>query len=756
MPNDDLLAAAVSHHKAGRLDLAASLYDSILASQPGHPDALHNSALIAFSRGDSKEAIARLRRATDAAPGRAVAHNDLGAVLRMVGRLPEAAAALERAVAIDAGYADAWNNLGIVRRALGDYHAARSALERAAALKPQFAPTHNALGGVLKALGDHEGARSAFSRAIALKPDYAEALTNLGLALLDQGRPNEAIAPLAKAVDLVPDRGEVWLNLGLAQRECGRTGDAIAAFRRAVNIAPKLAQAWNALGGTLAKEDEHQTACEAFERAAVLEPGNAEILSNYGLSLSKVGRDAEALAVLERALAVDPHNSQALFNRGVVCQQLGDFAGALAGWRAALAEDPGNREARSNLIFSMQYEDGVSGDQLFEAGREYDRVHGDPERRFKNWPNVREPERRLRIGYVSPDFREHSVAHYVEPLFAAHDPSAVALFAYAEVARPDAVTRRLQSLVSNWRSTAGMDASSVARQIRSDGIDILVDLAGHSANNRLDVFALKPAPMQATWLGFPGTTGLSAIDYRLTDEVADPSGAENVSSEAIVRLPRGFHCWRPPATDIPVALRNATTPPAFGSFNNVQKLSPATIALWSRILRRVPDARLVLKSFWLSRAGAVAHLQRAFAEHGVAPERLALSGFIPEVASHLAAYGEIDVALDPFPYNGTTTTLEALWMGVPVVTLRGERHAARVGASLLSQLGATEWIADDPDRYVELAVAIMADRSTLAQLRHQLRGRLAQSSICDCAGFARALESAYRSMWRRWCAAPAS
>jgi predicted O-linked N-acetylglucosamine transferase (SPINDLY family) len=753
MSTGDLLAAAVAHHKAGRLDQAASLYDTILAEEPVHAEALHNSALIALQRGDKDEAIRRLRSATEAAPGRAVAHSDLGAALRLAGRLPEAAQALERAVATDPSYADAWNNLGIVRRAMGELPAARDALERGIRIRPDFAPALNALGGVLGALGDAAAARAAYGRAIALKPDYAEALTNFGLSLLDAGKPAEAMAPLSKAAELVPERGEVWLNLGLAQRGCGKAKEAIASFRRAVAATPGLAPAWNALGSALAKEEDHQGACETFARAAALEPRSADILSNFGIALSKTGRNEEALATLGRALAIDPRHGDALFNRGIVRQQLTDFDGAVADWQAALAAEPGNRDARSNLIFAKHYDEAVDGAALLAAARDYDRIHGHPSEQFTHWPNPRDPERRLRIGYVSPDFREHSVAHYVEPLLAAHDPGSVEIFAYAQVANPDAVTARLQAIVRNWRFTNGVGAMDVAQRIREDGIDILVDLAGHSANNRLAVFALKPAPVQATWLGFPGTTGLSAIDYRVTDAVADPPGSEAHSSERLLRLPRGFHCWRPPVASRPAGRRTGGSGPIFGSFNNLQKISPATVALWSEILQRVPDARLVLKSHWLSRPGAAERMRHAFAAHGIAAERLSLSGFIPEVADHLAAYAEIDIALDPHPYNGTTTTLEALWMGVPVVTLRGERHAARVGASLLSQIGAQDLIAETPGGYVKKAVALAGDRAALAALRERLPRQLSTSSLCDCAGFARDLENAYRAAWRRWCGA---
>lgn len=753
MAIDDLLAAALAHQKAGRLDQAASLYESILVDAPGQPDALHFSALIALRRGDTDEAIARLQRAAAAAPARAIVHNDLGAALRFAGRLAEAAASLERATALDPRYADAWNNLGIVRRAMNDYPGAGAALERAVALRPDFAPSHNALGGVLRALGDASGARNAFERAIALKPDYVEALTNLGLLLQAEGDPGAAVAPLQKAVALTPRMAEPLLNLGLAQHAAGDRDAALQSLRDAVARNANLAAAWNALGIVEAARGASAASCDALARAVKLDSRSAEFLANFGLSLHKAGRNEEARDALKRALAVDPGYADAIFNRGVICQQEGDFAGALADWKATLEADPGHRLARSNLLFALHYEPAMDGAGLLEEARLFDRLHGRPAQQFRAWANPRMAERRLRIGYVSPDFREHSVAHYIEPLLAAHDPAAVEVFAYAELKRSDAVTERLKSLVGQWRSTSDQRDEDVARQIRADGIDILVDLAGHSAGNRLGVFALKPAPVQVTWLGFPGTTGLSAIDYRLTDALADPAGAEAQSSEILVRLPRGFHCWRPPAGAPPPARRDASRPPSFGSFNNVQKLGADTIAAWSAILRRVPEARLLLKSSWLSRPRAVEALRGAFGGHGIAEERLILSGWLEGAAAHLAAYGDVDVALDPFPYNGTTTTLEALWMGVPVIALAGQRHAGRVGLSLLHQAGARELVCDTVDGYVGDAVALIDDRPRIAAYRQDLRGRLAGSALLDVAGFARDLEAAYRAMWQRWCTA---
>ena len=566
--------------------------------RPHHADALRYSALIALRRGDAAAAIERLDRAAAAAPQKPVIHNDRGASLRLAGRLAEAKDALQRAIELEPGYADAWNNLGIVLRAIGDFAGARDALERAAALQPRFAPTYNALGGVLQALGQSDAAQAAFERAIEIKPDYAEAATNLGLLLQARGALPAALAQLQKAASLAPNVAEPHLNLGLAQHAAGQLDASSESLERAIRINPRLAPAWNALGIVRAARGNFAASCEALGRAVALAPQSAEYLGNYGLSLHKAGRGDEALAALERAVAADPAHADAVFNRGVVRHHQGDFAGALCDWKATVTAEASHRVARSNLIFALHYEAVADGAGLFAEARHYDRIHGSPAHRFSDWPNVPDAGRRLRIGYVSPDFREHSVAHYIEPLLAAHDRGQVELFAYAELKRRDSVTERLNALVDRWRPTSGLRDDVVARQIRDDAIDILVDLAGHSADNRLAVFALRPAPVQATWLGFPGTTGLSAIDYRLTDDVADPAGAEADASETLIRLPRGFHCWRPPAGTPDIVQRARVGAPVFASFNNVQKISIATVAAWAEILGIAAGATLRLKSSW--------------------------------------------------------------------------------------------------------------------------------------------------------------
>jgi protein O-GlcNAc transferase len=343
----------------------------------------------------------------------------------------------------------------------------------------------------------------------------------------------------------------------------------------------------------------------------------------------------------------------------------------------------------------------------------------------------------------------------VEPLLRGHDRQKVEVFCYAEVTRPDSFTARLQGLADHWRVTVGLSDQRLAERIRTDGIDILVDLAGHTAGNRLPVFARKPAPVRVTWLGYPNTTGLKAIDYRLVDAVTDPDGeADAWASETLVRLEDGFVCYRGlrdgPELTPPPCLKTGTV--TFGSFNNPAKVSTATFDAWAKLLSRLPQARLLLKGMWFADASTCALFLARLGERGVAADRVELVTWLP-AAEHLALYHRVDIALDPFPYNGTTTTCEALWMGVPVITLRGHRHAGRVGASLLTRIGLTDLIAHSIEEYVEIAVALAGNSGRLDDLRRALRPRMAASTICDERAFACKMEAAFRSMWQHWCAA---
>jgi predicted O-linked N-acetylglucosamine transferase (SPINDLY family) len=577
-------------------------------------------------------------------------------------------------------------------------------------------------------------------------------LWRAGLGTFRAGRLEEAEASFRALLAVEPDHAPSHHLLGVIAFARGRSADALSSLARATALDPHLAQAQNDLGAVLQLEGRNEEALAAYRRALTLEPRHPMFHFNLGSALQASGALAAAIAAYRAALALEPRYSAARVNLGNALLDQGRLEEARTTYRAARDGEPENADAHSNLLRALHYDESLAPDAMLAAHRGWNAAHG------SNAPpsphgNAAEPGRRLRVGFVSPDFRTHSVAYFFEPLLAAIDRGAVESFCYANVMRPDAVTARLASLADHWIPIFGVPDAAVAERVRADGIDILVDLAGHTAGHRLGLFALKPAPVEATWCGYCDTTGLDAIDWRLTDAVADPEGAERWTAERLMRLPHGFLCYAPD----PAAPAVASLPArkaghvTFGSFNALPKLSPATIRPWAQILIAVPDARLFLKAPQLRDSGARDLLLSRFETLGVAPDRIELAPSIASAREHLALYGRVDIALDPFPYNGTATSCEALWMGVPVIALRGRVHAARVGASLLTQIGLEELIASTPEEYIARAVSLARDLDWLERLRQGLRARLNASPLMDRAGFARDMEAALRAMWREWC-----
>ena len=524
--------------------------------------------------------------------------------------------------------------------------------------------------------------------------------------------------------------------------------------RRADAKLGSLAGSHYNLGNLLSKQGRLDEAVAAYRQAIGIKPDYADAHSNLGAALAAQGRLDEAVAAYRRAIGIKPDYAQAYSNLGIALTWRGKLDDAAAAYRRAIEIKPSFSKAFSGLLSMLNYDDKSTNADLFAAHREWDERYGQQVERFTAYANDRDPARRLRIGYLSPDFREHSVAYFVEPLLRGHDRQKVEVFCYAEVTRPDLVTTRLQGLADHFLVTVGLSDEQLAERIRTDGIDILVDVAGHTGGNRLLVFARKPAPVQVTWLGYPNTTGLKAIDYRLVDAVTDPVGeADAWASETLVRLKDGFLCYSglrdgPEPTSAP-CLRTGTV--TFGSFNNPAKASTATFDAWAKLLCRLPRARLLLKALSFADASTRALFLDRFSERGVPAERVELMASQPDPIAHLALYQGVDIALDPFPYNGATTTCEALWMGVPVITLRGHRHAGRVGASLLTQVGLTDLIADSIEEYVEIAVALAGNPKRLDELHRILRPRVAASPLCDEGAFAIKMEAAFRTMWQDWC-----
>lgn len=600
-------------------------------------------------------------------------------------------------------------------------------------------------------------ARQLLTEICQIDERDAESWFLLGVLYGKAGNPGAAETCLRRSLAHAPRQANTLFNLGISLRDQGKFSDATEALQQATQIKPDYLEAYSSLGFVLLSLKKRKQATQAFLDAVRLKPDSAEGHANVGAALFGDGRLEEAVSYIRRAIEIKPDFGAFHDSLGTVYCCQGRIAESIAEHETAARLQPNEPLSYSNLLMTMHYQTSNEADNALALHRRWAERYGGsenpPESSHSNNPD---PARRLRIGYVSPDFREHSVAYFLEPLLANHDPGNVEIFCYADVPRPDATTERMKALAHHWRPISKFPTSQVANLIRTDAIDILVDLAGHTGSNRLPVFALKPAPVQTTYLGYPDTTGLSTIDYRLTDGHADPVGVSDAYyTEKLLRLEPGFLCYRPPADAPEVAPSPCASNGyvSFGSFNNLCKVNPEVIALWSRLLHALPNAKLVLKYHWLSDAATRERYVAMFAQNGISLDRLQIFGMAPTTSEHLATYARMDIALDTFPYNGTTTTCEAMWMGVSVVTLAGRTHSGRVGVSLLSQAGLTEQIANSPDEYVDKAVQLAGDPDRLARLRAELRPRLADSSLCDGESFARSVEAAYRGMWEKWCAA---
>lgn len=668
-------------------------------------------------------------------------------------RLNEAKERYARVVQLDAASAEAWTALGQIQWQLGDPAEAGRCFQKLVEHHPDDAQAHYFLGTCRLELHDGQSAIASFRRALEIKPDYPEVRNDLGVALLTNGAPDEAAEIFMRLSREYPNQISVHYNLGLARRDQKRWVEAVECFQACLRINPGLAEAYHSLGYVEYLLRQYREAEAHLRRAIELSPGFSEAYFNLAIVLMDVLRPCAAEGFFRQALAIKPDFPDYLHGLGTALQAQGRVEEAAQAYRRVLEINPALGLTRSNLLLLLHYRDDHSPQELFSEhlrfGERHTPLHS-PTPAFRNPPD---PVRRLRVGYVSPDFRTHSVAHFIRSLFAHHDPQAVETVCYANVVHPDAVSAWFRGRAGLWRDIHDVPDEAVAGMIRDDGVDILVDLSGHTGGSRLGVFGHKPAPVQVTYLGYPDTTGMKQMDYRLTDARADPPGSDACCTEELVRLPRGFLCYTP-LDDLPAV----TQPPCetngfvtFGSFNNIAKLSPEAIVQWSAILAELPGSRLLLKSRAFQESPVVERYYSMFERQGIARDRVELNTWTVSPRDHFAEYARVDVALDTFPYNGATTTCEALWMGVPVVTLMGRTHAGRVGASLLWQVGLTECIAADPGQYRDIATSLARDAGRLKRLRSQLRPRMAASPLCDAAAFARDIEAAYRAMWTRWC-----
>jgi predicted O-linked N-acetylglucosamine transferase (SPINDLY family) len=601
--------------------------------------------------------------------------------------------------------------------------------------------------------GRLDQAEAGYRRVLRASPLHPGANNNLAILLRGLGRLEEAVARYRTALRSAAEDGQIHNNLSCVLTALGRDAEAEAAITAALRLQPAYGEAWFNLGNARKAAGQGAQAAGAYQRALVCNPALAEAHSNLGDLFKEAGEYGRAEACYRTAMRLRPELPQPWVNLGEMLREQGRIQEALTVMQDGLDRHPQQSVLHSNLLLTLHYTPWIPPEVVYRAHRFWEECHAlslapEPHR----FTGRRQGGRALRVGYVSPDFCAHACASFSLPLLRRHDRDAVHVLCYASGPREDDVSEAFRSAAQDWRSIARLDDAAAAALIERDEVDILVDLAGHTGQGRPLLFARRPAPVQVTWLGYPDSTGMAAVDYRLTDAIADPEGvADRWHAERLVRLADGFLTFEPLAAEsaspaLPAAGRGHVT---FGSFNSAAKITPEMVRLWSALLRRVPGARLVLKNAALRDRDVRDRLARLFAQAGVADDRLTLLGPVGSPAGHLRAYDGIDIALDTFPYNGTTTTCEALWMGVPVVTLAGRQHVSRVGASLLARCGLADLVAADEAGYLDAAAALAED-PRLGALRRGMPERLQASSLTRHGDFARAVEAAYRRMWQRW------
>jgi predicted O-linked N-acetylglucosamine transferase (SPINDLY family) len=737
----------------GKLNEAVACYRRALELKPDHAEAQSNLGTAVQALRKSDEAVTSYRRALELKPDDAETYSNLGAALNDQGKLDEAVACLRRALELKPDYAVAHYNLGNALQAQGKLDEAAVSYRRALKLKPDFPEAHNNLGNALQAGGRLDKAATSYLRALELKPNFAEAHRNLGAAFRARGNLNEANDSFHRALELKPDYAEAYNDLGNTFQDQGKLDEAVARFRGALKLKPDYAEAHNNLGNALKDQGQLDEAVACYRRALELKPDLHGAHNNLGIAFQAQRRPDEAVACFRRALELKPDFAEAHSNLGNALRDRARLDEAMTSYRRAIEMKVDFIAAHSNLLYTLWFCPSFDSATIYEEHCLWNRQHAEPLAKFiEPHTNDANPSRRLHVGYVSPNFRLHAEAFFLAPLFSAHDHQQFEIFCYSDVVLPDETTAKLRACSDVWRVSTGLSDEKVAQLVRKDQIDILVDLTMHMAHGRPLLFARKPAPVQVCWLAYQGTTGLSTVDYRLTDPILDPPGLfDRYYSEESVRLPDSFWCYDPLASEpavnsSPVLEKGYVT---FGSLNNFCKVNEEVLRLWARVLRAVDRSKLMIL------AGEGSHRQRTLeflAEEGIAPERIIFQGFVPR-PDYLRLYHQIDIGLDTFPYNGQTTTLDAVWMGVPVVTIIGQTATGRAGASLLRNLGTPELVADSPDQFVSIAVELANDARRLSTLRASLRERLEKSPLMDGPRFAGNVEAAYRSMWQRWCAA---
>ena len=751
-----VLEEGMALEKQGQMDEALRCYDSAIRLMPELARAHFYRGNLLLDRGEAIGALKSYEKALEFKPDSAAAHYNLGTAHLNLGNVESSVESCRMAIALKPDFADAHMLLGMAYEKLGQHDRAVECFSHVVDLKPDFAEAHFQRGISFHALGKFDDAVSSYQSALKIDSNVSAIYCNLGTAFRELERIDDAIFHYGRAIEISPTFVEAHFNLGSALQRIGQLGRAVTCYLNVLGFASDHFDAHVNLGISYRELGRLEDALAIFHKAISLEPKNIAGHLHFGITLATLGRYGSAIEIYQRALEIDPENADVHVSLGNVYKDLGRFEDAFSSIRRALQISPASALAHNNFLFIQNYVGQQPAERLLADAQRFGAMVARLAQPFKHHPNPADSQRALRVGLVSGDLRNHPVGYFLSDVLTALHAQAsgeIEIYAYPTVPSDDETSKHLRTCCRSWCLTVGLSDEALARRIKDDRVDILVDLSGHTAHNRLPVFAWKPAPIQMSWLGYCATTGVSEIDYYIADAVALPPALESQFVETIWRLPESYLCLSRPPSETPVSSLPAliTGEITFGSFNNLTKMTEETVRLWARVLKAIPGSKLFLKSKHLDDEDVLRATMTRYADHGIGAHRLILEGHIDERSGHLAAYNRVDIALDPFPYNGVTTTAEALWMGVPVLTLAGRRFLERQGMSLLTNAGLPDWIAGDPDDYVARAVAHASNLHSLARLRAGLRQEVLASPVFDATRFARNFEHALWDMWKIWC-----
>jgi protein O-GlcNAc transferase len=748
------LALALQHHQAGRLRDAQSIYQKILAADPNNPDALHLLGLLYSQTGHHPQAIELVRRAIHLHPNAPTFHASLANIHHAAGQFDESIASYRRAIALRPDYVEALSNLGGLYFERRLFNEAADCCRAVLKIRPDFVIAWSNLAHILNEQKRFPEALDCADKALFLQPHFPDAAAARGNSLRELGRIDESITCFNQALTLQPNAPKILNNLSISLTARKRFDEALSALDKAIALQPNWPTPWVNRATTLRDAGRPHEAALAAQRAIDIDPNLPEAHINLAGSLLILERIDDALPPARRAVELNPRSPEALATLAWALKDAGDIPASIAALDRALELDPANPTHRSNKIYTLEFDPRADAKSLLAEQRKWNELH-----RVSPSPStapLSRAARPLRIGYLSPYFHGHAESFFVLPLLESHDHKNFEIHCYSDAIRTDEITDRLKRAANVWHITTALSHNQLAEKIRADRIDILIDLAMHMSHNRLLTLVQKTAPIQIAWLAYPGGAGLDAIDYRITDPYLDPPQSRNAHGAAVgfpitqdenyheqsILLPHTWACYDS-LTDIPPSPILDAGPIRFGCLNNPCKLSDPTLHLWAKLLSAVPDSTLTIQSLCQEQRDKITAI---FDSAAVSPARLHFASRLNR-DQYLRLYDQIDIALDPLPYNGITTTCDALWMGVPVITLPGRTAAGRAGQSILANVGLPELIASSEDQFIEIARELANNRARLKELRSTLRDRLRASPLMNFPQFARDFESALRQIW---------